>query len=790
MSEDSPSAVRGETRRLAAIMFTDIVGFSRQMGADEARMLRLLDVHNQIIRYAVEEHRGTVIKTVGDAFLVDFPSVVNAVQCAQHIQTQFHAHNTDKDSPEQIHVRIGIHSGDIVQRDGDVFGDGVNIASRLQGLAEPDAICISDIVYRDVAKKLDLGTVVSLGRPKLKGITEPFPVYALLRDPSQGIRQTLHIQSVKLKHKKRVWQVVAVLVTVGVISTATLVIKTHYFPSTPQSLLSGNAPTLAAPLPLPGKPSLIVLPFDNMSKDPDQDYFSNGITEVLTADLSRLSNLFVIARNTAFTYKGKAANVKEVGKELGVRYVLEGSVQRVGEQVRIVAQLVDTTTDAHVWSERYDRPFTDLFALQDEIVQKIVTTLKLQLSLQEQGFIVRKTTENLEAYDCLLRGVEQFFRRTQETNAQARQMFEKALALDPQYAEAYAWLGATYDLEWAVRWSVDPQTLERAWALAHQALALDDSLPLAHSLLGQVYAKQRQYDQAIVEGERAIVLDPNNADSYQFQAEVLNMAGRPHEALPMIEQAMRLNPRYPPGYSFRLGWTYQLTGRYTEAIAPLKESGSRNPSHAPVPILLAFCYVQQWASQQSAEAQPLAQAVAAAQRGLALNDALSGGHLVLGYVSLYQKQYEPAIAEMERGVALAPNDAGGYAVLAETLSRVGRAEDAVRAAGKALRLQSSLALDQHLSFIGSAYYLAGRPEEAIAPLKQSLTRYPNILDTHLTLAAVYSELGKDAEARAEVAEVLRINPKFSLEVHEERAPIKDRAVLERHLAALRKAGLK
>ena len=220
-----------------------------------------------------------------------------------------------------------------------------------------------------------------------------------------------------------------------------------------------------------------------MSKDPEQDYFSDGITEVLTADLSRISSLFVIARNSAFTYKGKAVNMQDVGKEMGVRYVLEGSVQKAEQQVRITVQLIDTTTGDHLWSQRYDRPLQDIFALQDEIVQKIVTTLKLQLTLQEQGYIVRKHTDNLEAYDAFLRGVEYYWRFTKEANAQARQLFEKAIALDPQYAEAYAWLGWTYWMEWVLRWSADPQTLERALALAQQALALDDSLPVAHSLL-------------------------------------------------------------------------------------------------------------------------------------------------------------------------------------------------------------------------------------------------------------------------------------------------------------------
>jgi len=285
-----------------------------------------------------------------------------------------------------------------------------------------------------------------------------------------------------------------------------------------------------------------------MSKDPEQEYFSDGLTETLTGDLSKISSLFVIARNSAFTYKGKAVKVQEVGREMGVRYVLEGSVQKAAQRVRITVQLIDATTGYHLWSEQYDRPLTDIFTLQDEIVQKIVTTLKLQLTLQEQGWIVRKQTNNLEAYDAFLRGVEYFSRYTKETIAQTRQLYEKAIALDPQYADAYAWLSYTYWREWVSRVSTDPQTLERALTLVHQALALDDSLPIAHSLLGYVQAQQQQYDQAIAEEERAIALDPNNADSYARQADVLNLAGRSEDALRSMEQAMRLNPRYPPWY--------------------------------------------------------------------------------------------------------------------------------------------------------------------------------------------------------------------------------------------------
>jgi adenylate cyclase len=545
----------------------------------------------------------------------------------------------------------------------------------------------------------------------------------------------------------------------------------------------------APPLPLPDKPSIVVLPFVNLSGDPEQDYFSDGLTEILTGDLSQISSLFVIARNSAFTYKGKAVKVQDVGREMGVRYVVEGGVLKAEDTVRITAQLIDATSGYHLWAERYDRPLHNILRLQDEIVQKIVTTLGLQLRLQEQGYIVRKHTDNLEAYDYFLRGMEYFGRFTQEANVQAQQMYEKALALDPQYAEAYTRLGITYRCEWTFRWSVDPQTLERALALAQQALALDDSLPTAHSLLSTVYAQKQQYDQALAEGERAIALDPNHADSYAVQAEMLNYAGRPEEALRRVEQAMRLNPHYPPWYLADLGWAYRTTGRYAEAIATLQEVISRNPNQLGAHLFLADSYLWQWASQQSADAQTLTQALAAAQRVIALNDSFSVGHIVLGIVYLFQKQYEQAMAEMERAVALDPNDALGYAVLAQVLSRVGRLQEAIGMVEQALRRKPLIA-DQHLNHVGVTYALAGRPEEAIAPLRQYLSRYPNILGAHLTLAAVYSELGRAAEARAEAAEVLRINPQFSLEVHRQREPIKDPALLERQLAALRKAGLK
>jgi TolB-like protein/Tfp pilus assembly protein PilF len=543
-------------------------------------------------------------------------------------------------------------------------------------------------------------------------------------------------------------------------------------------------------LPLPDKPSIVVLPFDNMSKDPEQDYFSNGITEVLTSDLSRIASLFVIARNTAFTYKGKATNVQEIGKELGVRYALEGSVQKANDQVRIVAQLIDTTTGGHLWSERYDRPLKDIFALQDDIVQKIVTTLKLQLSVQEQGVLVRKRTNNLEAYDTFLRGADYFYRFTKEGNAQARSLFEKAVGLDPQYAEAYVWLGWTYLMGWVHQWEPDPQNLRRALELEQKALALDDSLPRAHHILGHVYTFQAKYELAVAEAERAIALDPSNADSYHGLAVVLNNFGeRTTEAIELEKKAIRLNPRYPFAYVFHLGWAYTLVGRYEEAIATQKQALLRNPNWLFSYIELFVNYRLQWSSQLSQDPQTLDQAFEATQQIVALDAASPFGHWMLSAAYLWKKQYEQANREAEQALALNPNQGMIYAGLAGVLSFLGRPEEALGLIEKALRLNPRLP-PRGLLNLGHTYYLAGRSEEGIAALKKSLNSSPADLDAHLLLAAVYSELGKDAEARTEAAAVLRINPNWSLEVWKQRVPYKDPAMLERVFAALRKAGLK
>ncbi len=800
MPEQTPSV--GMERKLAAIFSTDVVGYSRLMGDDEEATIRTLTAYRAVISSLVQHYRGRVVDSPGDNLLAEFASVVDAVRSAVEIQHTLKEKNAELPDHRRMRFRIGINLGDVIVEGERLYGDGVNIAARLESLAHPGGICISGTVYDHVKSKLAL-PYEDLGAQTVKNIAEPVRVYRVIMDgiattvaQQAGLRRAPHGQkstSVTANqasgmHSKR-WGVVWLA---GFVLLASAIVAVRYLSSpsrrTQSSLLVTEEAKPPA-LPLPDKPSLIVLPFVNMSNDPDQEYFSDGLTEVLTGDLSKISSLFVIARNSAFTYKGKAVKVQDMGRDMGVRYVLEGSVQRANQRVRIIVQLIEAATGFHLWSEQYDRPLTDIFALQDEIVQQIVTTLKLQLTLKEQGWIVRKQTTNLEAYDAFLRGVAYFSRYTKETDVQARQLYEKAIALDPQYADAYAWLSYTYWREWVYRWSANPQALEHALTLVHQALTLDDSLPIAHSLLSYVLAQQQQYDQAITEGDRAIALDPNDADSYARQADVLNIAGRPEDALPLMEQARRLNPRSPPWYLAEVGIAYYSTGRYAEAIPVLQEAISRNPNHIPAHEALALSYLMQWLSQQSATTQTLEPAEEAGQRALALNDSLHRNYKILGYIYLYQRQYEQALAAMERAVALAPTEAGALAGLALTLSSMGRTEEARDAAAQALRLKPEFA-DDHLASVGTAYAVGGRYEEARAPLQRILRRYPKFLPAHLMLAAVYSELGQAAEARAEAAEVLRLNPNFSLTVHQQRMPIKDPAVLERHLEALRKAGLK
>jgi adenylate cyclase len=344
--------------------------------------------------------------------------------------------------------------------------------------------------------------------------------------------------------------------------------------------------------PLPDKPSIAVLPFDNLSRDPEQDYFSDGLTEDLITDLSQLSGLFVTSRHAVFQYKGRPAPPGQVAKELGVGYVLEGSVRRAASRVRINAQLIDAVTGFHLWAQRYDRDLEDIFALQDEITRAIVAALEVHLSPRERAGIERRYTDNLEAYDLFLHAREGFFRRTQEGAAQARTHLERAIALDPKFAAAHALLAEIYRSEWWYGWRDDKDALDRALNLAQSAVALDDELPLAHMFLGWIHLWRKEHDQAIAEAQRCLALDPNNAEGHARLGHTLDQSGRPMEGLPFIEIAMRLDPHYPFLYIFWLGHAYYSLERYDDAVVSYRRANSRNPATSTVHLHLAATYAQ------------------------------------------------------------------------------------------------------------------------------------------------------------------------------------------------------
>ena len=524
-------------RKLAAILSADVKGYSRLMGEDEVATIRTLTTYRELMGTLIHQYRGRVVDTPGDNLLAEFASVVDAVQGAMEIQQALKARNADLPASRRMEFRIGINLGDVIVEGERIYGDGVNIAARLEGLADGGGLCISGSVYEQIESKLAL-TYEYMGEQTVKNIHKPVRVYR--------VRE--------------------------------------------QTDMPPLAPAGEKPLPLPDKPSLAVLPFTNMSSDPEQEYFSDGITEDLITDLSKVSGLFVISRNSVFTYKGKIAKVEQVGQELGVRYVLEGSIRKAGNRVRITAQLIDATSGFHMWAERYDRDLQDIFAVQDEVTQQIVAALKVKLTTVERDRLGRQPTANLEAYDSYLRGLELYAQRSQEANERARQKFAHATALDPQFATAYAFLGRTYLMELVYQWKSDPQTQERLFAFAQKAVTLDDSQPAAHETLALAHLGKKQHGQAIAEAQKAITLDPNYADAYVTLADVLCFAGQPEPAVGLVEQAMRLNPRYPPSYLWSLGHAYRLLERPEKAVAALQQLADQNPDHLTAHVLLAATY--------------------------------------------------------------------------------------------------------------------------------------------------------------------------------------------------------
>jgi adenylate cyclase len=556
------------------------------MGDDEVATVRTITEYREAITSAVTGHGGRVVDAPGDNVLAEFASVVDAVESAVEIQRELRSRNAALPLNRRMQFRIGINLGDVIVEGPRLYGDGVNIAARLEGLAEGGGICLSGTAYDQVEGKLPLGYDF-MGEHSVKNIARPVRAYRLRFEPGAPSGLSIQARRVDRRLVSRVVGTVAVLMLLGLGGGAG-----WYW-------LRSPAPAV---LPLPDKPSVAVLPFSNLSQDPAQEYFSDGVTEDLITGLSKVSGLFVIARNSVFTYKGRAVKVRDVGRDLGVRYVLEGGVQRAGNRVRVTAQLVDATTGYHIWAERYDREVHDVFVLQDDVTQQIVRALAVKLTAAEQGQMGRAPTGNPEAYDLVLRGQDERRRTTREANLEAHRLFVKAMDLDPQYARAYAGLSWTHLQSWQLLWSTDPESLKRARDLAERAISLDDSLVEGHSLLSQIYLWRKEHDRAISEAERAVALGPNNADSYETLAEVLAWAGRPEDSIRFIRQAMRLNPRYPFFYLWTLGHGSYLLRRNADAMEAFNTVKQKNPNFIPAHAYLAVLFAEMGREKEARDA--------------------------------------------------------------------------------------------------------------------------------------------------------------------------------------------
>jgi adenylate cyclase len=567
----------GYKRKLTAILSADVEGYSRLMGEDEDATIRTLTAYRELMATLIQKHRGRVVDSPGDNLLAEFGSVVDAVRCAVEIQEELRVRNAELPENRRMHFRIGINLGDVVQEEERIYGDGINIAARVEGLAEGGGICISGTVYDSIKNKLSL-TYESLGEHTVKNITEPVRVYRMRVGPEASVSPPPHPW-----HKKTALAALIVLM----VAAGAFAIWNFYF--RPPPIEPASEEKMA--FPLPDKPSIAVLPFTNMSEDPKQEYFSDGLTEEIITALSKTPQMFVIARNSTFSYKGKPVKVQQVAEELGVRYVLEGSVRESDNRLRITAQLIDALTGRHLWAERYDRDLKDIFALQDEITLNILSALAVKLTKGEQATIRRKDTDNLEAYLKVLQAGWYSHRMTKEGHFRARQLAEEAMALDPEYASPYIILALHHIRDVFFGWSKSrKKSLEQALELAQKAIALDDSFPRCYVLLSTIYMFKKQYERAIAEAERAIALDPNGADAYSMLGTVLHMVGRQQEAIMPLEKAIRINPMAPSIYFRRLGTAYRDIGRYEEAIVQLKKAISLSPDSLYPHIGLATTY--------------------------------------------------------------------------------------------------------------------------------------------------------------------------------------------------------
>jgi TolB-like protein/class 3 adenylate cyclase len=535
-----------ETRKLAAILAADIAGYSWLMGQDEATTVRALKAHQAVVLPMVGEFEGTIVDTAGDGILAHFPSAVRAVECAIAVQRIMAERNRDVPADRRMVFRVGVNLGDVIYDAARVYGDGVNIAARLEGIARPGAICLSEDTYRQVRGKLDLA-VTDLGPLELKNIAEPVRVYELQPDGSAPGRSAAR---------------------------------------------SGHATAERSSPPLvPDKPSIAVLAFENMSGDGEQEYFSDGIAEDIITDLSKLSELHVIARNSSFVYKKTAVNVPDVAKALGVRYLLEGSVRKAGNRVRVTAQLIDAGTGGHLWASRYDRDLTDIFTVQDELTREIVTALKLKLTVHEQDRLRLGRSRSVAEYEYYLRAREAAMKGTKSGNVAVRELAGAAVAIDPHYGAAHALIAFSHLNDYSNGQTSDPeQSLRDGIELAQRVVDMDQEDPAGHFVLGVARVWTRDLDAAEAEARRGLAISPNFADLMVLMANIKIYSGDPAAALESMDAAMRLDPHHPEIWLQIIADAQFSQGDYPQAVATLERRLARNPQSWSANALLASCY--------------------------------------------------------------------------------------------------------------------------------------------------------------------------------------------------------
>jgi len=574
-------------RKLAAILSADVKGYSRLMGEDEKGTVRTLNAYKEVMTGLIQHYHGRVVDAPGDNVLAEFGSVVDAVECAVEIQKELKTRNADLPENRKMEFRIGVNLGDVIEDGEQILGDGVNIAARLESLSEAGGICISGTAFDQVKNKLSLGYKY-LGEQTVKNISEPVRVYRVLMEP-EAAGKVIE----EKKAKPRQWQrAILSLVVVLIVVVAVIAIYHFYFRPTPRPIEVASKEKMA--FPLPDVPSIAVLPFVNMSGDPKQEFLCDGMTEEIITALSKVPRLFVISRQSTFSYKGKPVKVKQVSEELGVRYVLEGSVQRSADRIRITAQLIDALTGYHLWAERYERDLKDLFTLQDEITIKILAGVGVKLTGGGQFGGPEKYYKGKQGLDCYLKLTEAsgyLHRWNIEDNNMARRMIEEAIAMCPENPMGYINLARAYMIDYWVGGTKSPQeTIEKGIELVQKALAMDDSIADAHNVLCALYIAKREYDRAIAEGERAVSLNPGSTFALLSYANSLNHACRPEEAIPLFQKAIRLNPLGPSSLYREFGNALRDAGQFEEAVSAYKKAIQMAPDNILAHTGLAATY--------------------------------------------------------------------------------------------------------------------------------------------------------------------------------------------------------